>query len=79
MSFPVGSNVEVLIGNLWCAGVVEEVPADGCYWVDLDNPPTLAEVGKTHKYVDSSSLFNKRVFVTEAPNNFPGEEIIRSQ
>lgn len=79
MAFNPGDDVEVLIGNMWVAGTVDSVTSNTCYWVMLDNPPDLTEVGRTHQYVNGTTNYNQKILVDASPNLFPGEEIIRSQ
>lgn len=79
MSYEQGDLVDVLIGNLWCQGVVDSVKSDGAYYVMLDTPPTIGECGISSVHADSTDSVGEKVLVRESSNNIVGGERIRPQ
>jgi hypothetical protein len=85
--------VDVYIGTQWCPGTVEAVISNGSYCVLLNDPdarqimgmtrhfrgPALAAIGRSHRHASGTDKLGRKVFITEASNNFVGNERLRDQ
>ena len=76
----IGDPVQVRVSaSTWCNATVTSYMGGGKYACMITETPlpTLAQIGKTHPRVPSSTPINAKVVVNEASNSF-GEPSIRT-